>query len=70
MEKSGIGFLNIPIEIKSRQTVIKDFYKHLKYWSKLMGDSKAYVAYAGKDREEHSDNIIIENWRKINITEL
>lgn len=61
---------SIPIEIKSGQTVKKDFYKHLKYWQKLTGETKAYVVYAGKNREEHSDNIVVENWRKIKITDI
>ena len=58
---------SIPIEIKSGQTVKKDFYKHLNYWAKLTGEKLAYLAYAGERREEHSDGIVVENWRKIKL---
>lgn len=54
----------IPLEIKSGQTISKDFFKGLKYWSKLSGTSQsdAYLVYGGDLSQKRSEGII-EGWK-------
>ncbi len=51
------------IEIKSGQTVNKDFFKGLKYFSKINPDiEKSHVVYGG-DRNHVENDIAITSWR-------
>ncbi|MBS0358808.1 MAG: ATP-binding protein [Proteobacteria bacterium] len=66
------GNLLIPIEIKSAQTIHKEFYKNLDYFKKLVGDrsGNAYLIYAGTEEIKlqncelvnysHADKIVTE----------
>jgi len=55
-----------PIEIKSGQTIVPDFFLSLKLWGKLAGqtDLPAWLIYGG-DKALTSENISIVPWRNI-----
>lgn len=55
-----------PVEIKSGQTVVPDFFSGLKKWLALFGQPEhpAWLAYGG-DRELHRDTIGVLPWRTI-----
>ena len=58
-----LGSRLIPIEIKSSQTVAKDFFKGLDYWKKLVKNPSVPSAliYAGK-RSFHHKNTAVYSW--------
>jgi len=57
------GLNIIPIEIKSTQTIQKDFFKHLKYWMKLSGANTATLLYDGDQQQKYSNGIVVHNWK-------
>jgi hypothetical protein len=56
-----------PLEIKSGQTINRDYFKGLDFWQKLAGESagKAWLVYGGDTRQTRS-NVTILPWNKIN----
>ncbi len=54
----------IPLEIKSGETISKDFFKGLSYWSKISGasQSEAYLIYGGDLSQKRSDGVV-EGWK-------
>ncbi len=54
----------IPLEIKSGETISKDFFKGLRYWSKISGTSpsEAYLIYGGDLSQKRSDGVV-EGWK-------
>ncbi len=54
-----------PIEIKSTQTIQKDFFKHLKYWMNLSGSNTAAIIYDGGQQQDYSNGVTVYNWKKI-----
>ena len=54
-----------PIEIKSGQTITSNWFKNLKYWLNLSKEEKAYVLYAGAEKQKRSNLITIVNWKSI-----
>jgi predicted AAA+ superfamily ATPase len=48
------GEVLIPIEVKSAQTVVKDFFANLDYFRTLSGVSNGYLVYGGKQRQERT----------------
>jgi predicted AAA+ superfamily ATPase len=56
-----------PLEIKSGQTINKDYFKGLEFWQKLAGDAagKAWLVYGGDTRQIRSDVTILP-WHEIN----
>ncbi len=54
-----------PIEIKSSATVQASFFKNFKYWEKLTGSKGGTIFYAGDNREERSNGLVIEKWQHI-----
>ena len=54
----------IPIEIKSGQTVNKDFFKNINYWKDLAKIPTGYLIYCGDEALNINDNQII-NWAKL-----
>jgi hypothetical protein len=52
-----------PLEIKSGQTISKDFFKGLRYWSKISGTnpSDAYLVYGGELSQMRSEGVV-EGW--------
>jgi len=54
-----------PCEIKSGKTIQKDFFKNLLYWNKLSGSEKAYIIYAGTQKQRRSNGIETMNWKHI-----
>ena len=61
------GLRQIPIEIKSGQTINSDWLKGLKYWQTLTKQStgNSYVIYGGDDIQNRSEGIIIQGWKEI-----
>ena len=59
------GAEQIPVEIKSGETITEDYFKTLKKWKKITGkESASYLIYAGN--ESHARNSIkIIPWRAI-----
>lgn len=61
------GLRQIPIEIKSGQTIHSDWLKGLKYWqtlTKQIGES-SYVIYGGDDIQKRSEGVVIQSWKEI-----
>ena len=61
------GLRQIPIEIKSGQTVHTDWLKGLKYWQTLTKQTNdhAYVIYGGNEIQNRSEGITIQSWKEI-----
>ena len=61
------GAQQIPIEIKSGQTINSDWLKGLKYWQSLtkQGANDSYVIYGGDDIQKRSEGFIIQGWKNI-----
>jgi predicted AAA+ superfamily ATPase len=55
----------IPVEIKSGQTVVADFFRALDYWRHLAGESQqtAALVYGGDDSQKRRD-IVVYSWRQ------
>ena len=56
-----------PLEIKSGQTINKDYFKGLKFWKNLAGETagKAWLVYGGDTRQTRSYATILP-WYEIN----
>ena len=56
-----------PLEIKSGQTINKDYFKGLEFWRKLSGETaeKAWLVYGGDSRQARSDVTVLP-WHEIN----
>ncbi len=56
-----------PLEIKSGQTINKDYFKGLEFWRKLAGETtgKAWLVYGGDTRQIRSDVNVLP-WSEIN----
>lgn len=55
----------IPIEIKSGKTIQDYFFKSIRYWLKLTGNSKGYLIYAGNQLQKRSDGTEVCPWNNI-----
>jgi len=56
-----------PLEIKSGQTINRDYFKGLEFWRKLAGESagQAWLVYGG-DTPQTRSNVTIRPWNEIN----
>ncbi|MCP5346602.1 MAG: ATP-binding protein [Gammaproteobacteria bacterium] len=56
-----------PLEIKSGQTINKDYFKGLEFWQKLAGETagQAWLVYGGDTRQSRSDFTVLP-WYEIN----
>ena len=56
-----------PLEIKSGQTINKDYFKELEFWKKLAGETagEAWLVYGGDTRQSRSDVTVLP-WYEIN----
>jgi predicted AAA+ superfamily ATPase len=56
-----------PLEIKSGQTINKDYFKGLEFWKNLAGENagKAWLVYGGDTRQSRSDVTVLP-WYEIN----
>jgi len=54
-----------PIEIKSGQTIIPDFFKGLLSWQKFTNQSGGTVLYAGITHEKRSNGIEVLPWKQV-----
>jgi uncharacterized protein len=61
------GLQQIPIEIKSGQTINSDWLKGLKYWQTLTKQTSgnSYVIYGGDETQNRSDGFVIKGWKSI-----
>jgi predicted AAA+ superfamily ATPase len=59
----------IPLEIKAGMTISQDFFKGIKYWSKISGiaDESKYVVYAGSMDQARKEAKVI-NWKSFGNT--
>jgi predicted AAA+ superfamily ATPase len=51
-----------PIEIKSGQTIMPDFFRGLNFWEKLSGNSRGALIYGGPDEQQRSTGIRVVSW--------
>jgi|YNPMSStandDraft_1061717.scaffolds.fasta_scaffold15937_3 hypothetical protein len=57
------GSILVPVEIKSSQTIVQDFFKNLTIWNKLSGSkAKSYMVYGGEESYTRS-GIHILSWK-------
>ncbi len=63
------GLTITPIEIKSGQTVTKDYFKSLHYWNKLTKAEGGYVIYGGNMVQKRGDAITVIPFNTINTIE-
>ena len=59
------GLELIPVEIKSGQTITGDYFKGLKFWEQLTGQSKGVIYYGGEAHQKRSDGIVVKSWREV-----
>lgn len=55
----------IPIELKSGQTIQSSFFKNLKFWKKLTGQSEGMIIYGGEENQHRSDGVQVKSWREV-----
>ena len=55
----------IPIEIKAGKTIQKDFFKTLRYWMNLSGETQAQLIYGGDFEQNRSDGINVVSWKSL-----
>ena len=55
-----------PLEIKSGQTINRDYFKGLDFWRKLAGEAagKAWLIYGGEGRQVRS-HVTVLPWHEI-----
>jgi len=55
----------IPVEIKSGQTVVADFFRALDYWRRLAGDTQqaAALVYGGDESQKRRESVVY-SWRQ------
>lgn len=56
----------IPVEVKSGQTVVADFFRGLEKWAEIAGDAggRPWLVYAGAQRQSRS-SVEVVPWREI-----
>lgn len=54
-----------PIEIKSGQTITSSYFKNLRKWMDLSGETSGSVIYAGSQPQHRSDGISVDSWVNI-----
>ena len=54
-----------PVEIKSGQTIISDFFKGLNFWEKLSGSPGGALIYGGKNNQIRSNKIRVISWNNL-----
>ncbi len=59
------GLQQIPIEIKSGETINSDWFKGLKYWYTLTQQNNGYVVYGGDEEQNRSDGSKVISWKNI-----
>ena len=59
------GIRQIPIEIKSGQTINQSWLKGINYWNKLNETTGGYVFFGGDEGQERSNGLSIKSWREI-----
>lgn len=58
------GFELYPIEIKSGETINEDYFKGLRQWSKISGQTNGgAIIYAGDTIQKRSDNMTVLPWK-------
>lgn len=58
------GKILIPVEIKSGQTVVPDFFKGLEYWQRISGKTQQAAIVHGGDDSYKRRSAIIYTWRQ------
>jgi predicted AAA+ superfamily ATPase len=53
-----------PVEIKSGKTITNEFFKGLNRWSKISGQEKGSVIYAGDEIQHRSNGISVLPWNQ------
>jgi uncharacterized protein len=59
------GLQQIPIEIKSGETINRDWFKGLKYWYTLTQQNDGYIIYGGDEEQKRSDGSMVISWKNI-----
>ncbi|MBK8921573.1 MAG: hypothetical protein IPM81_08690 [Saprospirales bacterium] len=60
------GVQQTPVEIKSGQTISRDWLKGLQYWNGLQPNAGGgIVYYGGDDNQERSGGYHIRSWRSL-----
>lgn len=54
-----------PVEIKSGQTIIDDFFKGFRFWEKLTGEPGGTVVYGGDQIQQRSNGLQVVSWRNV-----
>lgn len=58
-----------PVEIKSGRTITPEFFKNLRFWQMLSGQTKGALIYAGDISEQRSNGIRIIPWQQLGTME-
>ncbi|MGE5348568.1 MAG: ATP-binding protein [Actinomycetota bacterium] len=61
------GISQIPVEIKSGQTLSEESFRGLKFWSKLTGTEGGYLVYGGGEIQNRSNCIVAVPYNSVNI---
>lgn len=55
----------VPVEIKSSQSIRKDFFKNMEFWKKLTGQASGILYYGGEENQNRSNGIAVKSWRTL-----
>lgn len=55
----------LPIEIKSGKTISSEFFKNIDYWTKLSGNERSILLYAGDQSQKRSSGKEVLNWKSL-----
>jgi hypothetical protein len=59
------GIRQIPIEIKSGQTINTNWLKGVNYWNSLSNTQGGIVFFGGDEGQERSNDLSIKSWREV-----
>jgi predicted AAA+ superfamily ATPase len=59
------GLRITPVEIKSGQTITRDYFKAHQFWKKLTGESGGIIFYGGEEEQKRSDGVTVKPWRQV-----
>ncbi len=55
----------LQIEIKSGKTISSEFFKNIDYWTKLSGNERSILLYAGDQSQKRSSGKEVLNWKSL-----
>lgn len=64
------GNNRVPVEIKSGQTVMDDFFKGIRFWNKLTGTEGGFLIYGGDMLQKRSNGVTVVPLKDMHLIEI